>query len=293
MPQFGMMLYRFSTLSNLFLGIALLISMIGAAGARSSIGNVLIISETTDSVILEIYYSYDGRQGDRAFASARMTKGGTALNDYGYKPGQVSRGRGRTRVKLGTNAGAPALFDSDGLEIQLYQGRGGAFATKTVAFSKTWAKPRAALRPAGKTLVLVQPNRSAMMAPPGNIQPGAGSGGAKVERRIRPDGKVELRYPDGRVELLYAGGKTIIMPDGQQQRLAYSSAQPPTPPSAPPNSEHALWLEAEAAGLLNIIEALVAFDKPSIQAYLQSEGGLSPYAQISNRTRVIGRLVQQ
>ena len=63
------------------------------AAAASKIDRVLVVSETTDTLVLEIRYSYDGRQGGRVFATARMTKGGKSLNHYSVRPGAVERGK--------------------------------------------------------------------------------------------------------------------------------------------------------------------------------------------------------
>lgn len=264
------------------------------ADAKSSIGNVLIVSETTDSVILEVHYSYDGRQGERVFASARITKDGDAVRHYGYRPGEVSRGRGRTRVQLSTIQSAPDLFTSDGIQVHLYQGGGGAFVTKNLAFAKTWAKPRAALPPMLRITGQVRPGDSLQVRPaPGSrATDEPQSGGEQAERRILPDGTVEFRYPDGKIVRRTKGGKTIIMPNGERQTFMFQEAQPPTPPGAPPNNTHAEWANSEAERLLGIMRTLVGNDQGSINAYLQSESVSSPYGKISKRTRTINLLVR-
>jgi len=110
--------------------------------AKSSIGNVLIVSETTDSVVLELHYFYNGRQGEHVFASAFMTKDGDVVRHYGYRPGEVSRGKGRTRVQLSTNQGAPDLFTSDGIRIQLWL----LLDSRVLALTKA-CQPTFSLRP--------------------------------------------------------------------------------------------------------------------------------------------------
>lgn len=281
------------------LGLALAAWLSAAtAMAASKIDRVLIVSETTDSVVLEVHYSYDGRQGDRVFASAQMTENGKTLGHYAYRPGRVERGNGRTQVSLGTNDRAPPLFTSDGLQVKLYQGGGGALVTSEFRFPKTWAKPRAALQPMLRIVGTVRPQApGGVVAVPGGG--GAGSGGAGggngdavAARFIRPGGEVEIRRVDGTRILLREGSRTIIAPDGSQQMQMYSSAQPPTPPDAPPDFQHAAWVEGEAARLLDIIRTLVGFDEPSVEAYLSAEGDLSPYGRVSERTDTIGRLVQ-
>lgn len=276
--------------------LALTALNVRTATAESSIGNVLIVSETTDSVVLEVHYSYDGRQGKRVFASAQMTKDGDVVRYYGYRPGEVSRGKGRTRVQLSTSQGAPDLFTTDGIRVQLYKGGGEAFLTKNVAFAKTWAKARAALPPKMLIVGQVRPVR-----PGGNlqIQPAPGSGAAdgpegdgQAERRILPDGTVQLRYPDGKIVRLTKGSRTVIMPDGSRQTFMFQHAQAPTPPGAPPNNTHAEWAGGEADRLLGIMRTLVGNDQTSINAYLECESSSSPYGKISQRTRTIDLLVQ-
>jgi hypothetical protein len=137
-----------------------------------------------------------------------------------------------------------------------------------------------------------------MIAVPGGSGTGnagggnAGDSGAVASRFIRPGGEVEVRRIDGTRILLRDGSRTIIAPDGSQQTQMYSSAQPPTPPDAPPNLQHAAWVQGEAARLLDIIRTLVGFDEASVQAYLSAEGDLSPYGRVSERTDTIGKLVQ-
>ena len=121
---------------RLALATTTLFLLAGDAQAASSIDQVLIVSETTDSIVLEVRYSYDGRQGDRAFASARMTSGGKVVRHFGYRPGAIERGRGRTRIQLSAVESAPPQFESDGVKVELYT-RDGAFASTVVAFAKT------------------------------------------------------------------------------------------------------------------------------------------------------------
>ena len=291
-------MHRTSSTLLPFLALTVILTALNVrtVAAKSSIGNVLIVSETTDSVVLELHYSYDGRQGEHVFASAFMTKDGDVVRHYGYRPGEVSRGKGRTRVQLSTNQGAPDLFTSDGIRIQLYGGGGKAFATKNLAFTKTWAKPRAALPPTKRIVRQVRPVR-----PEGSlqVQPAPGSDAAdgpessgQAERRILPDGTVELRYPDGKIVRLTESSRTIIMSDGNEQTYMFQHAQAPTPPGTPPNSTHAEWADNEAERLFGIMRTLVGNDQTSINAYLQSESGSSPYGKISQRTRTIDLLVQ-
>jgi len=280
---------------RLAVATAMLFLSVGGAQAASSIDQVLIVSETTDSIVLEVRYSYDGRQGDRAFASARMTSDGKVVRHFGYRPGAIERGRGRARIQLSAVESAPPQFVSDGVKIELYT-REGAFASTLVAFAKTWTKPGVPLRPQLAIAEGLRPGRLSLEeARPGggSARPADQDGVGPIVRRILPDGKVELRYPDGLIVQLTRSSRTVIPPGGgPPQVFLYQSSQPPTPPAPPPGSPVANWVAGEAAGLLEAIRALVGGDEPSVEAYLASEGALSPYEQVTNRRLTITMLLQ-
>ena len=121
---------------------------------------------------------------------------------------------------------------------------------------------------------------------------GEPSASSAAQRRILADGVVEVRYPDGSIKRLFQGGMDIISPDGKVTPYRYASAQPPTPPSIPPDSEHSDWLEYESEGLLNILRLLVENDEASISNYLKKEGvNTSYYQKISSRRTAIGYLI--
>lgn len=290
-------MHRTSSAPVPFLLLVVILAALNAPAlhAESKIENILLVSETTDSVVLEIHYSYDGRQGRRVFASARMTKDDDVVRYFGYRPGEVSRGKGRTRVELSTNKGAPDLFTSDGIRVQLYQGGGGAFATRNVAFTKTWTKPRTALPPKLQIVGLLdgaRPTDKLQVKPVAGDEAADEAESSNIDRRILPDGTIEFRYPDGKIVQLTDGTRTVIMPNGEQQTMMFSHAQPPTPPGAPPDTTHAEWADSEAERLLDIMRTLVGNDQASIEAYLESESASSLYGRISERTRTVNMLVQ-
>jgi hypothetical protein len=292
-------------LRNMFLIVgtipALIALVAGSAQAANRIESVTIASESTDEVVLTVVYTYDGDRGSNVAMSAVMAQDGETSSHYGYRPGRVERGRHRTQVRLGTKQGAPAIFSTNQIEVAMYVGGGEAFLKRQFSFAKTWSQPGAALpavvrlaqlqsRPAlqrAPQAVLQQAQPPQVLTPPG----GAGQSGA-VERRIRPDGTVELHYPDGTIRHLFGGGQTITQPDGSSSTMLYQNAQPPTPPTAPPDASHASWLEAENEQLLNIMRTLVGNDEPSIQNYLEREGAdRTIYERIDARTEAVGWLV--
>jgi hypothetical protein len=250
--------------------------------------------------VLTVVYSYDGDQGSNVAISAVMAHDGQLSAHYGYRPGRVERGRHRTQVRLGTQS-APAIFSTNQIEVAMYVGGGSAFLKRQFSYAKTWSQPGASLPPVIRLAemrprlplqrlpqaVLEQAQPPQELSPPDEPE----QAGA-VERRIRPDGSVELHYPDGTIRHLFGGGVTTTRPDGTSSTMLFQNAQPATPPTAPPDSAHANWLDAENERLLGIMRTLVGNDEPSIQNYLEREGAdRTVYERIDARTQAVGWLV--
>jgi len=251
-----------------------------AAAQQSSIDRVTVHEETRDRVVLTVEYTYDGGQGDTAFLSAVMASDGEVSPHYAYRPGRVTPGRHRARVTLGTNADAPDLFASNQIRVRMYDRDGEPFLTRTLHYPKTWSRPGAALRP---VLTLAEP------ALPEDGPPAVD----RPQRRILPDGSVEVRLPDGTVQRLSEGRIVVVRPDAPEQVMLFQNAQPPTPPAAPPDPAESAWLEAMSERLLEIMRLLVGGHEPSIENYLAQEGAdWSPYRRIDARTQAIDWLVR-
>jgi hypothetical protein len=194
------------------------------------------------------------------------------------------------------------VFSTNEIEVAMYVGGGSAFVKRRFSFAKTWSQPGAALPPVIRLvemrpgLLLQRAGRAVLEQgqPPLEMSPlDASVPAGAVERRILPDGSVELRYPDGTVRKLFGGGETITRPDGTSSTIVYQHAQPATPPTAPPDAAHAGWLDAENERLLNIVRTLVGDDEVSIQNYLEREGTeLTVYEQIDARTEAVDWLVR-
>ncbi len=244
------------------------------------ITRVEVVSESKNEVRLRVSYLYSGSHGADVFVSARMAQGEAIFPYYAYTPGRVKTGTGTTIVTLTTAASAPALFTSDRLVVEMYVGGAEPFLSLPFRHLKTWMRPGTALQP---VVTLVQPTGTVPAVPaPEGVE------GDGVERRIGADGSVELRYPDGTVKHVFEGGMDIEYPDGRSMHPRYASAQPPTPPGAPPDTLHADWLQAESDELLDIIRTLVAGDEASVSSYLAMEGPhRSLYERIDLRTKTI------
>tara|TARA_R110002073_G_scaffold112351_2_gene249117 strand:- start:205 stop:1035 length:831 start_codon:yes stop_codon:yes gene_type:complete len=250
------------------------------AVAKTTIDKVLIISETTDTLTLEVHYNYDGARP--AEVRGYMMTGKEVSPHHAYTPGAVRKGRNRTRVQLAANRQAPNSFSSDAVRVTLNaQGRTKPLATAAYGFAKTWAKPRTALRPATTIVAArISPQAAAVLSK------------SPLRQTVTP--------PRTRLELLTkarrSGGIGTVggfkTPGGTT--VVYSQAQPATPPDSAPNLQHELWARGEADRLLGIIGALLGDDAGAVQWYKSTEdGATSPYAQISKRTEAIGVMVAE
>jgi hypothetical protein len=268
------------------LGVMLLA---GPGHAENRIESVQVTAESTEEIVLTVVYSYAGDRGGNVAISAIMANDGKPSAHYAYRPGRVEPGRHRTRVRFGTRQDAPAILATDQIEVAMYVGGGDAFVKRQFSFAKTWSKPGATLAPVIRLAEMRPRLPLQVQGAPGEAEEEAGA----PERRILPDGAVELRYPDGTIRRLFGGGETITRPDGSSSTMLYQNAQPPTPPTAPPDPAHASWLDAENARLLDIMRALVGHDEPSIQNYLAREGtDRTVYERIEARTEAVGWLVR-
>lgn len=264
----------------------------------NSIESVSIVSETADSVTLQIVYSYSGDHGARVFLSAEMQRDGDRLSYSGYRPGAVRTGRHRARVVLSALERAPDLFTTNQIEIGMYAGNQAPFLERTFSFQKTWSRSSATLTPFGNLIAVPQISSivGSSVADLSNqltvrpVDPPAD--GEAVERRVQADGSIRLRNPDGTVRIRSVGKEIVINPDGTRTEFFQANAQPPTPPSAPPNATHAAWVEAELASQLEVIRMLVGYDEASVDHYLAQEASVSPYQRITRRTSAIDMLVR-
>ena len=274
----------------LFLALAVAATVATSAEAqKNDIERVTVASEGRDRVTFDVVYSYSGDQGGNVSISVVMAQNDKPSAYFAYKPARVQPGRRRTQVELGVSRSAPDVFSSNQIHVAMYVG-GNTFVKRSFFFPKTWSRPGGTLQPVLQIIgtAILSPGTR----PPATLTADSRGGGAPV-RYILANGHVELRYPDGTVRERYPGGETVTSPDGSTQTLLFASAQPPTPPSAPPDMAHARWLDAENDRLLDIIRTLVGNHEPSVQRYLSQEGsGISPYRQVGSRTRVIDMLVR-
>lgn len=259
-------------------------------GADTGIRAARVVSEGPREVVLDVDYAYRGEQGEQVFASAHALAGSRRL-PFGYVPGAVARGVGTTRVTLRRIDHDGTVLNSDGVQLELYVGGGGAFVSARFGLAKSWLRDDATL-----------PVQLGVKPPAATPDEGPALGGpvaagtpteAVVARRFTPEGIVEVAYADGRRVQRFQGGYTIIFPDGRQQRVLMSNVQPPTPPAPPPGSSLERWLDGEAAKLLDVLRLLVGQDEAQITAYLAREpADASAFARIAARREAIAYMLQ-
>lgn len=250
----------------------------GRAEAKSTIDNVLVVSEQTDLLVLEVHYTYDGR--GKAEMRAYMMQGDAVSRHHAYTPGRVTNGRHRTRVELVPNREAPKVFSSDHVRITMnVPGNARPVASRTYDYAKTWAKPRTPLRPVS-TVVPARRGRVVTETPAG-----APLQIKRTPSRIRLELMANARRSGDIAKI--GGFKT---PSGTT--VVYSHAQPSTPPDEAPDLQHELWARSEANRLLGIIGTLLGNDAGALNWYKTTEGGeTSPYGLISKRAEAIAVMV--
>lgn len=296
--QYGSLRGRFHLALLVFASMAVALALSAGPATANQIESVSVVSESANSVTFEVIYVYDGDRGDDVFMSVVMAQNGERSSHYGYRPGQVRSGRHRARVELNALDRAPELFSTNQIEVALYTGGNAPFLKRMFAFPKTWSRPRAGLSAVGTIVGQVQlsPNltvRPVLANQLASLSGGSSDGDDLLSRRVLSDGSIELRYGDGTVRIRTTSSETIIRPDGTRQVMMFQNAQPPSPPSAPPDAAHAAWVDGELVSQLNVIRQLVGNDQASVDHYLAREGaGLSPYQRITQRTRAIDMLVR-
>ena len=252
------------------LALAFIIALItaGAYADENLILGARILSETTNEITLSIKYSYSGDKGKSVFMNAVMGDAGKSSLNYAVRPGKIEKGIHEVKVVLGVKSGAPDIFSTSQLIASMYVGGGKSFLKQSFEYSKTWAKANASLKPAGMMLTKVNP-----VVIPAKLPSMKQESTSYKSHRILPNGKIKIITKED---------------DSPKVMVPKMSAQPPTPPTAPPDTQHENWMNYESDRLFFIIAYLVEFDEESINNYLKNEGeDLSLYEQITARTRTI------
>ncbi len=264
--------------------------------AENRIEAVRVLSESRDTVDFDVTYEYSGDRGTNVFMQVLMSSKGEPLRHYAVRPGRVEVGRHRTRVSLSVSESTTTVLTSNEVVVTMYGGGGKTFFEQPFTFYKTWIRGDSPLTPVFRVSMIETPIFVPMqpLETP-STDSGSNSGhvtNGTIRRRILPNGHIELRDVDGTIRRYYPGGFSITRPDGQEEMYSFSSAQPPTPPSAPPDHIHSQWLQAENQQLLEIVRALVSNHEPSIDHLMSLESPHdTEYQRIDSRTRVIGMLV--
>jgi hypothetical protein len=120
----------------------------------------------------------------------------------------------------------------------------------------------------------------------------AGTEPGTIERKILPDGTIEIHQSDGTIEQLLSDcGRTIIYPDGKIQRaLCSTQVQPNTVPELPPDSQWTGLLQNYCDGLLEAISTMLLNDQASINNYKAFEGDRALTEKIRLRIKYVNKL---
>lgn len=96
--------------------------------------------ETSDTLVLDVDYKYDGSSGSMVYVSAYFALDGNRFNSYAVTPGTIKVGSGTTRIILRCIRLAAALKTNE-LIFYIYKGGNKDFYTKTFPHEKTWSWP--------------------------------------------------------------------------------------------------------------------------------------------------------
>ena len=106
------------------LGMVLIFLFVSPARAQDNrIDSVSVVSESSDEIILDVVYVYNGDQGNNVALSAVMATDGESSAYYAVRPARVEPSRHRARVWLGVTRGAPEVFFTNQLEVSMYGGK--------------------------------------------------------------------------------------------------------------------------------------------------------------------------
>jgi hypothetical protein len=168
----------------------------GPGQAETRIESVAIATESSNEVVLQVAYIYDGDQGSNVAVAAVMATDGSNSSYYAYRPGRVERGRHRTRVTLGITGNAPEVFSTDEIEVAMYVGGGSAFVKRRFRFAKTWSQPGASLPP---VIRLAEMRTGPLLQRAGRAVLEQGRPSLEIDPpdESTPGGAVERRMPDG------------------------------------------------------------------------------------------------
>lgn len=116
-------------------------------GQASEILGVRVVHESAGFLDLEVDYRYDDAVGACAFIGATTQCSGAAsckdspAGSWAFQPMQIEPGRHRARVLVLMNSESPATaYDSDELQIELYEGGGGDLVTAYTPYPKHWQR---------------------------------------------------------------------------------------------------------------------------------------------------------
>lgn len=157
------------------------------AEPTSAILGFRVVSETPETLVLDVEYKYGGERGPTATMSMEAARKGRIVNGFGVNPGTVKSGQGVSRITLTYHQ--PQKVETDQLRFSLYKGK--TFLKVFKPYEKAWIGiatapvigSSASTRPAGNR---TDRNSVARLLPrtsrptPAEIRPSDGSSSEEV-----------------------------------------------------------------------------------------------------------------
>lgn len=109
--------------------------------AADSINSFRVVGESDGEATFAVNYTYGGSHGSSVYMAAYGYQNGRRLTWFGFRPAQVTTGEGAALVTLVLldESGAPASFETDQVQFEMYVGGGSEFITRRFDYTKAWA----------------------------------------------------------------------------------------------------------------------------------------------------------
>jgi hypothetical protein len=99
-----------------------------------------VISESSNEVVMEVSYVYDGNFGNDVAIGAYMANDGKRPDFFAYGPGKCLKGRNKVRVTLSATSNAPKQFSTNQISLSMYIGGSYSFLDKIFPYRKSWRR---------------------------------------------------------------------------------------------------------------------------------------------------------
>ena len=107
---------------------------------HSRILSYYVVHNAPDHLALAIKYFYDGSQGEAVSIGAITRVDGWSDGHWAYRSDRVLKGEHWAKVRIGMSSTAPAYYDSDEIEFEIYKDGSSVFVQSIVPFKKKWQR---------------------------------------------------------------------------------------------------------------------------------------------------------